>query len=584
MPVQLPQRKPDAPEARRPTPAEAGADFIEFLIAHGVLGAAERARVSALRAARGESDAVILTRLGLVSELAMAEQLAAFHGLPRARPEDYPAQPLLGDALAPGFLMRSRLVPFHDRPDGIAVAMADPTDRAALEAVRLAAGKPVLPWVAVPSELEAALARLYGAGDAPDVALAPAEPAAAMPDDERRLAESASEEPVIRYVNGLLARAAALRASDIHIESVEGRLVQRVRIDGVLRPLDGQPPRLHGSIVSRVKIMAGLNIAERRLPQDGRFRTIVEGREIDVRVSIVPTLHGESAVLRLLDRARAPLVLPELGFSPTLEHGLVRLLDQPNGIILVTGPTGSGKTSTLYAALQRLNTDARKILTAEDPIEYQLAGINQIQVRPAIGLSFATLLRSLLRQDPDVLLVGEIRDLETARIAVQASLTGHLVLSTVHTNDAPSTLTRLIDMGLEPYLLTSVLRGVVGQRLVRTLCQACREPYAPLPELVARLGLAALAPAGVPPLHRAVGCAACGGTGHHGRTVIAELLVPDERLHRAVLSGDDAVALNAAAAAGGMVDMRTDGLRKVLAGVTSLDEVLRVAGAGSGAA
>jgi general secretion pathway protein E len=576
MPVQLPQRRPNVTAGQRRAVAdEGGADFLAFLIARGLLAAAERERVVALRAERGESDAVIATRLGLVSERAMAESLAAFHDLPRAQPDDYPAQPLLADAIAPAFLVRSRLVPLSDGPEGIAVAMADPSDRAALEALRLAAGKPVLPWVAVPSELEAALARLYRIADAP----VRVEATTADPDDLRRLTEQASDEPVIRYVNTLIARAAALRASDIHIESVESRLVQRVRIDGVLRQLDSPPGRLHASVVSRIKIMAGLNIAERRLPQDGRFRTIVEGREIDIRVSIVPTLHGESAVLRLLDRARAPLILGELGFSATLEQGLAMLLDQPNGIILVTGPTGSGKTSTLYAALQRLNTTERKILTAEDPIEYQLVGINQIQVRPAIGLGFATLLRSLLRQDPDVLLVGEIRDLETARIAVQASLTGHLVLSTVHTNDAPSTITRLIDMGLEPYLLTSVVRGVLGQRLVRTLCTACRQPYAPLPELIASTGLAALAPGGVARLYRAAGCAACGGTGYHGRTVIAELLVPDERLHRVVLGAADAPALRAAAAGAGMVDMRADGLRKVLAGVTALDEVLRVTGA-----
>ncbi|HUA55183.1 MAG TPA: GspE/PulE family protein [Candidatus Sulfotelmatobacter sp.] len=578
MPAQ-PQRRPDDAAAQRRAAAGGDADFIEYLVARGLLAPSERGRVAALRAERGESDAVILTRLGLVSELRMAESLAAFHDLPRAHPADYPAAPHLADAIAPSFLVRSRLVPLRDTRDGVAVAMADPTDRASIEAVRLAAGKPVQPWVAVPSELEAALARLYGGSDAAQAALVRGDGEPASPDDLRRLTESASEEPVIRYVNGLIARAASLRASDIHIESVEGRLVQRVRIDGVLRPLDSQPGRLHASIVSRVKIMAGLNIAERRLPQDGRFRTIVEGREIDVRVSIVPTLHGESAVLRLLDRARAPLLLPELGFSSVLEAGIAALLEHPNGIILVTGPTGSGKTSTLYAALQRLNSSERKILTAEDPIEYQLPGVNQIQVRPAIGLGFANLLRSLLRQDPDVLLVGEIRDLETARIAAQASLTGHLVLSTVHTNDAPSTITRLTDMGLEPYLLTSVVRGVLGQRLVRTLCLECREPYAPLPELVARTGLDALAPDPMPPLHRAVGCPACGGTGYHGRTVIAELLVFDERLHRVVLSAPDAPALRAAATAAGMVDMRTDGLRKVLAGVTSLDEVLRVTGA-----
>jgi general secretion pathway protein E len=578
MPVRRIQPVPDAADRRQlPGAAEAATAFVDFMIARGLLGAAERARVLALRAERGESDAVILTRLGLVPERQMAESLAAFHDLPLARAADYPVRPVLPDAIAPAFLARSHLVPLADTEAGVTVALTDPTDRAALEALRLATGKRVLPWVAVPSELDAALARLYGSGEG--ALSAGLEPGTASPDDVRRLTDSASDEPVIRYVNGLLARAAAQRASDIHIESVEGRLVQRVRIDGVLRPLDSPSGRLQANIVSRIKIMAGLNIAERRLPQDGRFRTIVEGREIDVRVSIVPTLHGESAVLRLLDRVRAPLALPELGFSPELEHGLAALLDQPNGILLVTGPTGSGKTSTLYAVLQRLNSAERKILTVEDPVEYQLPGVNQIQVRSAIGLSFATLLRSLLRQDPDVLLVGEIRDLETARIAVQASLTGHLVLSTVHTNDAPSTITRLIDMGLEPYLLTSVLRGVLGQRLVRTLCTACREPYTPLPELTARTGLDALAPDGAPRLYRAVGCAACGDTGYHGRTVIAELLVPDERLHRTALGAADAPALRAAAAAAGMRDMRTDGFRKALAGVTSLEEVLRVTGA-----
>ena len=560
------------PTPRPHAPAPSG-DFVDFLIARGLLAASERPRVLALRAERREGDAVILTRLGLVAERPMAESLAAYHGLPLARAADYPTRPVLAEAIAPAFLARSRLVPLSDEPDGVRVALADPTDLAALEAVRLAAGKAVLPWVAVPSELEAALALLYSTGE-PTAAL---ETGTASADDVRRLTETASDEPVIRYVNGLLARAAALRASDIHVESVEGRLVQRVRIDGVLRPIDSPAARVQANIISRLKIMAGLNIAERRLPQDGRFRTIVEGREIDVRVSLVPTLHGESAVLRLLDRARAPLALPELGFSADLEHGLTALLDQPNGILLVTGPTGSGKTSTLYAALQRLNSTERKILTVEDPVEYQLAGINQIQVRPAIGLTFATLLRSLLRQDPDVLLVGEIRDLETARIAVQASLTGHLVLSTVHTNDAPSTLTRLIDMGLEPYLLTSVLRGVLGQRLVRTLCTHCRQAYAPLPELVARAGLDALSD-GAPTLYRAVGCESCGGTGYHGRTVIAELLVPDEGMQRAALGAADAPTLRTAALAAGMREMRSDGFRKALAGITSLEEVLRVTG------
>jgi general secretion pathway protein E len=459
--------------------------------------------------------------------------------------------------------------------------MADPTDSYAIEAMRLATGKAVRPWVAVPSELETALARLHGRDEERGAWEATTARSLADPEDVRRLSDSASDEPVIRWVNALLTRAVAARASDIHIEAEEARTVVRLRIDGVLREVEPPPVRLKTNVIGRLKIMASLNIAERRLPQDGRFRTVVEGREIDIRVSMVPTLHGESAVLRLLDRARAPLELKELGFSSAIEARLLELLQQPNGILLVTGPTGSGKTSTLYAALQRVNTAERKILTVEDPVEYQIAGVNQIPVRPAIGLNFATVLRSLLRQDPDVLLVGEIRDVETARIAVQASLTGHLVLSTVHTNDAPSTITRLVDMGLEDYLLSSVLRGVLAQRLVRTLCVACRQPYEPLPELARRSGLAALVAAEHRrplQLFRAAGCPACAGTGYHGRTAIAELLTVNEALTRLVLGRADGVALRQAALDAGMTDMRVDGLRKALAGVTSLDEVLRVTG------
>jgi general secretion pathway protein E len=548
--------------------------FVDFLIERGTLAAAQRERVLTLRGERGESEALIVTRLGLAPERAVASLLAEHLGLPLVDPGDYPASPVLPDLIAPSFLARSRVVPLRHGPDGLVLAMADPTDEHVIEAIRLVFDGQLRPCVAIPSEVEAAVARLYGAGS-----LAPAAPQAeASAADLRRLADSASEEPVIRYVNGLIHRAATARASDIHIEAEEERVRQRLRIDGVLREIEPPPPRLHANVISRLKIMAGVNIAERRLPQDGRFRAIVEGREIDIRVSMVPTLHGESAVLRLLDRVRAPLELPELGFSPTLDSALVRLLDLPNGILLVTGPTGSGKTSTLYAALQRLNSAERKILTVEDPVEYQLPGINQISVKPAIGLTFATLLRSLLRQDPDIILVGEIRDVETARIAVQASLTGHLVLSTVHTNDAPSTVARLLDMGLEPYLLTSVLRGVLGQRLVRRLCPVCRAEYAPVPEIAALL---AESGAGPRPdrLWRPVGCATCGGTGYLGRTVVAELLVPDDAIHRLTLAGADASTIAKAALERGMEPMRLDALRKAAAGVTSLDEVFRVTGA-----
>jgi general secretion pathway protein E len=537
-------------------------ELVDFLIGRGRIDEVECERVRALRRERGESESVILTRLGIVDEREMAATLAEFLAIPLVRAEDYPAAPVGADALSADFIARAQILPLADTPAGLALAMADPNDLYTIKAVGLAAGKMVLPWAAVPSELAAAFARLYGIGAAPDRPLAG--PASAAREDLRRLDDSASDEPVIRYVNALIARAAAARASDIHFEASPDRVVQRLRIDGMLRDIAPPPAGLNDNIVSRLKIMAGLNIAERRLPQDGRFRIVVEGREIDLRMSTVPTLHGESVVLRLLDRVHAPLDLAELGFGDALRERLLRLLALPSGMLLVTGPTGSGKTSTLYAALQLLNDRARKILTIEDPVEYQLPGINQIPVRPEIGLSFAMLLRSLLRQDPDIMLVGEIRDLETARIAAQAALTGHLLLSTLHTNDAVGAVIRLIDMGLEDYLVAAVLKGVLAQRLVRCLCRKCRQEQPG-------------GDGGV--LYRPVGCAECGGTGYRGRTAIAELLAFDDRLARLVAANSDAAVLREEARAGGMVELYSDGLAKAAAGITSLDEVLRVTGA-----
>ena len=560
-------------------PETASSSLVDFLAARGRLDAVQRERVLALRRERGESESAIVTRLGMVGERDMAECLAEFLQIPLARPNDYPAAPFDAGELGRDFIARAQILPIAETADGLVLAMADPTDEYTVKAVRLAAGRPVLPWAAVPSELAAALARLYGTGTGGGPAgLNGGNGLAAAPalEDVRRLSDFASEEPVIRYVSWLIGHAAAARASDIHIEASADRIAQRLRVDGQLRDIAPPPAGLHDNIVSRLKIMASLNIAERRLPQDGRFRVVVEGREIDLRVSIVPTLHGESVVLRLLDRDHAPLDLAGLGFNTELRHRLTQLLDLPSGMLLVTGPTGSGKTSTLYAALQLLNTRERKILTVEDPVEYQLPGINQVPVRPAIGLNFANVLRSLLRQDPDILLVGEIRDLETARIAAQASLTGHLLLSTLHTNDAAGSITRLIDMGLEDYLVAAVLKGVLAQRLIRRLCPACREPYRPEPGLLDRPELASLAGA---TLYRPVGCDSCAGTGYHGRTAIAELLLFDERLARLVLARADAAEIMAAAREGGMVDLRRDGLAKVAAGETSLDEVLRVTGA-----
>ncbi len=531
--------------------------LLDFLMARGRLDAVHRDRVLALRRERGESESVIVTRLGMIDERDMAECLAEFLEIPLAGPGDYPATPCGPPGLTPEFIARAQALPLKETDDGLVLAMADPTDDYTLKAVRLAAGGAVLPWAAVPSDLKIAVSRLYGDAPAGRGAGSAAGPAR---DDVRRLADHASEEPAIRYVNGLIAHAASQRASDIHIEASADRIVQRVRVDGLLRDMAPPPTGLHDNIVSRLKVMAGLNIAEKRLPQDGRFRAVVEGREIDLRISIVPTLHGESVVMRLLDRANAPLDLAELGYTPALRARFEGLLALPSGMLLVTGPTGSGKSTTLYGALQLLNTRERKILTIEDPVEYQLPGINQIPVRPAIGLNFANLLRSLLRQDPDIMLVGEIRDLETARIAAQASLTGHLLLSTVHTNDAVGTIVRLIDMGLEDYLVAAVLKGVVAQRLVRCLCPTCRENQGDI--------------------YSAAGCDACGGTGYRGRTTIAELLVFDETFARLVVAHAGAEELREAALAGGMIDLRSDGIAKATAGITSLDEVMRVTGVG----
>jgi general secretion pathway protein E len=552
-------------------------ELIDFLTARGRLDSVHRDRVLALRRERGESESVIITRLGMIDERDMARHLSEFLKIPLARPEDFPAAPLPLKEITADFLSRARALPLRETPEGLVLAMADPTDDYTIKAVRLAAGKPVLPWAAVPSEVTSAIAQLYEGGTVINMtARSATRVTQAAADDLKRLSDLASEEPVIRYVNWLIGEAVAKQASDIHIESAADRVVQRFRIDGLLLDMPPPPAELHDRIVSRIKIMAALNIAERRLPQDGRFRMAIEGRQIDLRISIVPTLHGESVVMRLLDRARAPLDLQGLGFGDHLRDMLTKLLEMPSGMILVTGPTGSGKTSTLYAALQHLNTRDRKILTVEDPVEYELPGINQIPVRPAIGLNFANVLRSLLRQDPDVLLVGEIRDLETARISAQASLTGHLLLSTLHTNDAASAVTRLLDMGLEDYVLASVLRAVMAQRLVRRLCPACRQPYEPPATLRGNPEFAVLAER--PTLYRPGGCAECNGSGYRGRSAIAELIVFDDHLKSLVLARADLPTVIREAKARGMVDLRSDGIAKAAAGITSLEEVFRVTG------
>jgi len=570
--------------------AVAARDLTEILLSRGKLDRGALQRAAHLRSVSGEPIHHILPRLGLVSEEDMAQALAESLGLALAATKDFPPKPILGDRVAVDFLRQSRVLPIAETGSEIRVAMADPLDAYALEAMRMLVDKAVRPVVAVPAELERQIERLYGDGKAAETERlrqsAAAQTASARKpgetQDVERLKDLASGAPVIRLVNRMIGEAVTRRASDIHIEPFEGSMRLRFRIDGQLRAMEPPPPELHPSIVSRVKVMAGLDIVERRLSQDGRCKTSVEGRDIDLRVSIVPPLHGESVVLRILDRAQAPLDLGKLGFADTPLQRLNEALGHGNGILLVTGPTGSGKTTTLYAALQRLNGPDRKIVTVEDPVEYQLPGVNQIQVNPRIGLGFANILRSVLRHDPDVIMVGEIRDVETARIAVQAALTGHLVLSTLHTNSASGAVTRLIDMGVEPYLLTSALRAIVAQRLVRSLCPHCRAPFTESAEALRLVGVtadginAATRTAKRATLFRAKGCEKCGGSGYLGRSSVAEVLPISERVRRLVLERADVVEIERAARAEGMRTMREDGLAKAQAGQTTLEEVLRV--------
>jgi general secretion pathway protein E len=521
----------------------------------------------------------ILVKLGLVAERDVAEALAAVLDLQIAAPDDYPGEAVVDENLSPKFLKEARVLPLAETPEGIVLAMADPLDGFTVQAVEIATQRAVLRRVAVPADVERAYERIYGRGGTAigqiveglgDAGIEGAD------EDAERLKDLASEAPVIRLVNALINRAVEARASDIHIEPFENTLRVRYRIDGVLQEVETPPSRLKAAIVSRVKIMSKLNIAERRLPQDGRVKLAVRGKEVDFRVSTLPTMHGESVVMRILDKGSTVLDFAALGFEKDILKVYLEILRRPNGILLVTGPTGSGKTTTLYTSLLRLNTPDKKILTVEDPIEYQLEGVNQIQVKPQVGLTFAHTLRSILRQDPDIIMIGEIRDLETAQIAAQAALTGHLVLSTLHTNSAAGTVTRLLDMGLEDYLLASTLIGITAQRLIRTLCQHCREPEPALPEMIDELQLRRFTDDDPIILYRPVGCPRCNGTGYHGRSGIAEMLVMSDEVRRMTLRRAGELEIQHAAVEAGMHTLYEDGIRKALKGSTSLEEVLRV--------
>lgn len=545
----------------------------EILLQGNKLSGRDLERAVAAQQEMGGMLGRVLVRLGLVSELDVAQALAEQLQVPFVAAADFPSVPLEVPGLMQEFLQTHGVLPLRLEGDVLHVAMMVPQDAFILKALHLVTGLTIRPHIATEADIERALTQPTdedarggdaGLGDDPDSG-----------DFVEHLKDLASEAPVIRMVNAIIGKVIELRASDIHLEPFDDGLHVRYRVDGVLLPAEIVPPKLSAAVSSRVKLLAHLDIAERRLPQDGRIKTRVKGRELDLRVSTVPTVHGESVVMRVLDRASVRFSLEKMGFAGDTLERFNALLARPHGILLVTGPTGSGKTTTLYAALSKLDSSAQKIITVEDPVEYQLEGINQIQVHPQIHLTFASALRSILRQDPDIIMIGEMRDGETAQIAVQSALTGHLVLSTLHTNTAAGAVIRMQDMGVERYLITSAVNGVLAQRLVRTLCEHCKTVDEVSAEVLERSGLARFCQPGQP-LYKPVGCDQCRGLGFQGRTGIHELLPLDESMRRAVLDGLDATRLHALAIQNGMLTLYQDGLRKVAAGVTSLDEVLRV--------
>jgi len=555
-----------------------GKSLCEYLVEAGKLDPRNVERALQLQDKQGEWERIgsILVKLGLVSEQDVAQSLSEQLDVHLVSKEDIPLEAISESEISPRFLKQHMAVIVDEDDDRLKLALADPRDAYVLHAVELCSGKDVEACLGVPSDIETALQQQYRKGQATDAAESSAAMSTQFIDDVEQLRELAGEAPVIKLVNQLLHKAAESGASDVHIEPFQDQLKVRYRIDGLLRETEAPAAASAAAVISRIKIMANMNIAERRLAQDGRFRQRVGGREFDLRVSTVPTMYGESVVLRLLQRDGESLEFQSLGFSPEQERSMRDILAMPHGILLVTGPTGSGKSTTLYAALNQLNEPERMIITVEDPVEYNIHGINQMQVKPQIGLTFANALRSIVRQDPDVIMIGEMRDEETAQIAVQSALTGHLVLSTLHTNDAAGSVMRMLDMGVEDYLLTSAVNAVQAQRLVRTLCPKCSEGYAPIEEVIERWQLDRFADGGELTLRRAVGCSDCGQSGYAGRCAILEILVMSAAIKTLIMQRPDASQIAEAACADGMVTMRDDGFRKAVAGTTTLEEVLRV--------
>jgi len=548
----------------------------EILVQEGLTTSDVVQRGLARAQTSGERIGEALVALGAVTEDDVLRALSLQQDLPYLWREEFPSSvPMLKNVSAK-YLRQVRVCPISVDGNVLTVASADPLNTLVTDELRQATGLNVKVVISAAAAITEAIDRTYEGASSPLQRIVEGmddDGDAGGDEDLNHLRDMAFEAPVVRLVNLLVENAISAEASDIHIEPFEDTLRIRYRIDGVLYEQEAPPRRLQAAVTSRIKIMAEMNIAERRLPQDGRIRVTLHGQRVDIRVSTMPTVHGESIVMRLLQRASVFHPLEQLGFPAALLKRFQALIKRPHGILLVTGPTGSGKTTTLYAALDKINAPGVKIITVEDPVEYQLKGVNQIAVKPKIGLTFAQGLRHIVRQDPDVILVGEIRDLETAEIAIQASLTGHLVFSTLHTNDAPGAITRLQDMGVEGYLVASVLEGVLAQRLVRRICPACRVPDTPSQADLDALGIEA--PPGTE-LFRGKGCDECRGTGYRGRSGIYELFTIDEDARSLILRHASTRDIRQHAIQRGMVTLRLDGYKRACEGVTTIEEILRV--------
>ncbi len=551
-----------------------------MLLESGKVSQDDLRRIQLVQQERGETLERLLVELGFMSEDDLLPVLAEYYHAPLMSVRDFPQPPPPLSEMNIDFLRQARVCPLAVQDGGLTIAMADPGDFYVIEALEKVTKLRLAPRLARERDILETLNTYYADGIAdgqPDgQEIGSVEYLEDDQEDEAHLRDLASEAPVIRLVNMLIARAMEQRASDIHIEPFEKELRVRYRIDGILHDVEAPPRKLQAALISRVKLMAKLNIAERRLPQDGRIKLRMLGREVDLRVSTLPTLYGESVVLRILDRSSIDVSLESLGFPEDTLSAFENLIFQPHGMILVTGPTGSGKTTTLYGALDKINSPEKKIITIEDPVEYQLNGVNQIHVKSQIGLTFSAGLRSIVRQDPDVIMIGEIRDYETAEIAIQSALTGHLVFSTLHTNDAAGAISRLLEMGVEDYLLASSLLGVMAQRLVRQLCPACRRPVDERAS-GSHLELPTNGHAPEPVLSYEAGeCEECAMTGYRGRKGIFELMLVNEGLRQLILKRSSADVLKEYAVGNGMRTLRDDGWRKVRTGITTVSEVMRV--------